>query len=72
MEDVTVVELSDLGFGPFFERQLQTLEGRQAIAARIAAEHRGAYEAWSASGAARGSPGGSASSWTRLAAGAGD
>jgi ribosome biogenesis GTPase len=51
MEDFTVVELSDLGFGPFFERQLQTLEGRQAIPARIAAEHRGAYEVWSASGA---------------------
>ena len=44
-------ELSDLGFGPFFERQLQTVQGREEVPARIAAEHRGAYEVWSASGA---------------------
>jgi len=51
MEDFNVNELLDLGFGPFFERQLQPLEGRRMIPARIAAEHRGAYEVWSASGA---------------------
>ncbi len=44
-------ELSDLGFGPFFERQIQTPDGGQAIPARIAAEHRGAYEVWFPGGA---------------------
>lgn len=44
-------ELTALGFGPFFERQLQALDGRPAIPARIAAEHRGAYEVWSQAGA---------------------
>jgi ribosome biogenesis GTPase len=44
-----VYELSALGFGPFFEQQLQ--DGRDLIPARIAAEHRGAYEAWSRTGA---------------------
>lgn len=44
-------ELLDLGFGPFFERQLQPLKDRRMIPARIAAEHRGAYDVWSASGA---------------------
>jgi len=44
-----VNELLDLGFGPFFERQLQTSTTPGAIPARIAAEHRGAYEVWSAS-----------------------
>ena len=43
-------ELSDLGFGPFFEQQLQTVDGRREVPARIAAEHRGGYEAWSGSG----------------------
>ena len=42
-------ELSALGFGPFFERQIQA----PAIPARIAAEHRGAYEVWSATGSGR-------------------
>ncbi len=51
MEDFNVNELLDLGFGPFFERQLQPLKDRRMIPARIAAEHRGAYEVWSASGA---------------------
>ncbi len=46
-------ELSSLGFGPFFERQLQTSEGDKDIPARIAAEHRGAYEVWSATGSGR-------------------
>ena len=40
-------ELSTLGFGPFFERQLHSSTGRDATTARIAAEHRGAYEVWS-------------------------
>ncbi len=44
-------DLSDLGFGPFFERQLQLSSGGGGIPARIAAEHRGAYEVWSAAGA---------------------
>ena len=44
-------ELSELGFGPFFERQLQTVNDRRELPARIAAEHRGAYEVWSATGA---------------------
>ena len=39
-------ELTALGFDPFFEGQLAT-EAGQAIPARIAAEHRGAYEVWS-------------------------
>ncbi len=46
-------ELSSLGFGPFFERQLQTSESDTVIPARIAAEHRGAYEVWSATGSGR-------------------
>lgn len=44
-------ELSALGFGPFFARQLRPLDGREVIPARIAAEHRGAYEVWSRTGA---------------------
>ncbi len=51
MEGVTVYELFDLGFGPFFAQQLLTVDGRREIPARIAAEHRGGYEAWSAAGA---------------------
>ncbi len=46
-------ELSALGFGPFFEQQIPSSGGDQVIAARIAAEHRGAYEVWSATGAGR-------------------
>ncbi len=41
-----MTDLSTLGFGPFFENQLQPEE----IPARIAAEHRGAYEVWAAAG----------------------
>jgi ribosome biogenesis GTPase / thiamine phosphate phosphatase len=51
MEDVIVYELSALGFGPFFEQQLHPWDGREVIPARIAAEHRGAYEVWSPAGA---------------------
>ena len=44
-------QLSRLGFGPFFEEQLSRSGDPAATPARIAAEHRGAYEVWSASGA---------------------
>lgn len=44
-------ELSALGFGPFFEQQLPLPDGRAVIPARIAAEHRGAYEVWARVGA---------------------
>jgi len=37
-------DLSALGFGPFFEQQLQSSDGREGIRPCIAAEHRGAYE----------------------------
>jgi len=50
MEDVILYELSALGFGPFFEQQLQSSDGDKVIPARIAAEHRGAYEVWSTTG----------------------
>ncbi len=53
MEDVIVYQLSALGFSPFFEEQLSHTEHPAAIPARIAAEHRGGYEVWSASGAGR-------------------
>ena len=46
-------ELSDLGFGPFFEEQLSRSEHSAGVPARIAAEHRGAYVVWSASGSGR-------------------
>jgi ribosome biogenesis GTPase len=45
--------LADLGFGPFFAEQLGSPEAAGLVPARIAAEHRGAYEVWSASGAGR-------------------
>ena len=41
-------DLSALGFGPFFEEQLEQLGPSTRIPARIAAEHRGSYEVWSA------------------------
>ena len=53
MEDVIVYHLSTLGFGPFFEEQLSRSEHPGAVAARVAAEHRGAYVVWSASGSGR-------------------
>ncbi len=43
-------ELSALGFSPFFDRQLLGLPGRPGTPARVAAEHRGAFEVWSATG----------------------
>ncbi len=48
-----VHDLAALGFGPFFERQLQSLDEGEVIPARIAAEHRGEYEVWSRTGADR-------------------
>jgi ribosome biogenesis GTPase / thiamine phosphate phosphatase len=53
VEDIRVYELAALGFGPFFERQLQPGDDRETIPARIAAEHRGVYEVWSRAGAGR-------------------
>jgi len=53
MENVIVYELSALGFGPFFESQIQSSDGNPVIPARIAAEHRGAFELWSRTGAGR-------------------
>lgn len=49
MEMTTLDRLPALGFSPFFERQLQTSDDVNRIA-RIAAEHRGAYEIWSPTG----------------------
>ena len=46
-----VYELSTLGFGPFFEEQRQRWDEQNILPARIAAEHRGAYEVWSSAGA---------------------
>jgi putative ribosome biogenesis GTPase RsgA len=53
MEDAFVHELSVLGFGPFFEQQLRSSGGDEVTPARIAAEHRGAFEVWSTAGAGR-------------------
>lgn len=53
MEDPIIHELSDLGFGPFFEQQLRSSGGDEAVVARVAAEHRGAYEVWSPRGSGR-------------------
>ena len=51
LENVIMYELSALGFGPFFEEQRQRWNEPDIIPARIAAEHRGGYEVWSAAGA---------------------
>ena len=45
--------LSSLGFGPFFSTQLEIQDGATVICARVAAEHRGAYEEWSEAGSGR-------------------
>ena len=50
MEHTLVHDLSALGFGPFFEQQLQSSDGDKVIPARIAAEHRGTYEVWTTTG----------------------
>jgi ribosome biogenesis GTPase len=52
VEDVIVNELPALGFGPFFSQQVPSC-GDGDIPARVAAEHRGAYEVWAATGAGR-------------------
>ena len=44
-------QLSTLGFGPFFEKQLALLGRGDVFPARVAAEHRGAYEVWAYNGA---------------------
>ena len=44
--------LSALGFGPFFERQLQPGDGDAPILARIAAQHRNLYEVLTREGGA--------------------
>lgn len=49
-KSVIVNDLSALGFGPFFEQQLEAAAGREVNVARISAEHRGAYEVWSRTG----------------------
>jgi ribosome biogenesis GTPase / thiamine phosphate phosphatase len=49
-ENSIVRKLTALGFGPFFEQQLQPSDGDEPILARIAAEHRNMYEVWSESG----------------------
>ena len=46
-------ERTDLGFGPFFEQQLQSLGGDEVVVARISAEHRDGYEVWATSGPGR-------------------
>jgi ribosome biogenesis GTPase len=39
-----MTELHDMGYGPFFEKQLTE---RDVVVGRIAAEHRGGYQVWS-------------------------
>jgi ribosome biogenesis GTPase / thiamine phosphate phosphatase len=51
------VELSTLGWDPSFEEEWQRGSTPGQVPARIAAEHRGAYEAWAAAG----------SGWSRVA-----
>ena len=50
-------ELPDLGWNDFFEQQLASGPAAGLTPARVAAEHRGAYEVWSPAG----------SGWARLA-----
>ncbi len=52
-----MIELTAMGWNPFLAQQWQRWPARELIPARIAAEHRGAYEAWSTAG----------SGWSRLA-----
>ncbi len=51
LEDI-VYDRPALGFGPFFEQQLQPSDG-DAVPARIAAGDRGSYEVWAATGSGR-------------------
>src|SRR5574341_380092 len=57
MESTMEVELSTLGWDPSFEEEWQRSSSPGQVPARIAAEHRGAYEAWAAAG----------SGWSRVA-----
>lgn len=57
MESVMEVELSTLGWDPSFEEEWQRSSSPGQVPARIAAEHRGAYDAWAAEG----------SGWSRVA-----
>ena len=50
MESVIVPELNLLGWSPFFEEQWQSWASPGLVPARVAAEHRGAYEVWSERG----------------------
>lgn len=47
--DIILNSLSSLGFTPFFEQQLEPAADQRRVA-RVAAEHRGAYDVWSVSG----------------------
>ena len=51
------VELSTLGWDPSFEEEWRRSAAPGQVPAHIAAEHRGAYEAWAAAG----------SGWSRVA-----
>jgi ribosome biogenesis GTPase len=51
------VDLTTLGWDPSFEEEWQRTSSPGQVPARIASEHRGAYEAWSAAG----------SGWSRVA-----
>jgi len=46
-----VHDLTRLGFGPFFQQQLEDSDGCEPILARIAAEHRSLYDVWTAKSA---------------------
>jgi ribosome biogenesis GTPase len=46
-------ELSDLGWSPYWEQQWERSGSDEWVPARVAAEHRGEYEVWSAVGGAR-------------------
>lgn len=41
-------DLFSLGFGPFFNDQLSEIESQGLVPARVAAEHRGQFELWTA------------------------
>jgi ribosome biogenesis GTPase len=51
METGTMHDLKALGFGPFFQAQLDSWADPALVPARVAAEHRGAYEVWTAEAA---------------------
>jgi ribosome biogenesis GTPase len=53
MESTMEVDLSTLGWGPSFEQDWQRASSPGQVPARIAAEHRGAYEVWATAGSGR-------------------